>query len=56
MKKYLIAIALVSLTFTACTDNTAEHEELSKEIQNIEKEESIHEGGNGDSPGGNDED
>ncbi|CAL2085190.1 hypothetical protein T190607A02C_20104 [Tenacibaculum sp. 190524A02b] len=56
MKKLIALIFVASLTLVSCTDNTQEHEELSKKIQNIDKEDSIHDGGSGDSPGGNDED
>ncbi|CAL2108629.1 conserved hypothetical protein [Tenacibaculum sp. 190524A02b] len=38
MKKLIALIFVASLTFVSCTDNTQEHEELSKEISAIEKD------------------
>ncbi|CAL2086763.1 hypothetical protein [Tenacibaculum sp. 190524A02b] len=46
MKK-LIALAILGCLAIACTDNTAEHEELSNKIQNIDKENDTHVGGGG---------
>ena len=39
MKKIYVLITVLSLVFTACTDNTTEHEELLK-IHAIDKDDS----------------
>ncbi|CAL2074802.1 hypothetical protein [Tenacibaculum sp. 190524A02b] len=55
MKKIYVLITVLSLVFTACTDNTTEHEELLK-IQATDKEGSStsegESGGNGDNDEG----
>ncbi|WP_348747693.1 hypothetical protein [Tenacibaculum sp. 190524A02b] len=55
MKK-LIALAILGCLAIACTDNTTEHEELSNKIQNIDKEDNVHNGGGGGVPVDDEED